>query len=70
MFKIQSNFFVDLFQKGCYVNIDEFKSELLANEYKIMKQLDDTSMKSAKGHDIRKLELGKLAFGNNDQGTF
>jgi len=52
--------------QGCYVNIDEFKSEVLASEYRIMKKLDVQSMKSAKWYDIDKLELGKLAYGNND----
>jgi len=52
--------------QGCYVNIDEFKSEVLASEYKIMKNLDKQSMKTVNCYDINKLELGKLAYGNND----
>lgn len=47
--------------QGCYVNIDEFKSEVLTNEYQIANQ-DDSSERI----EASELELGKIAFGNND----
>ena len=50
-----------LFIQGCYVNIDEFKSELLATEHLLLKK------NSKQTHfDLTQLELSKIIFGNQD----
>ena len=53
-------------EKGCYVNIDEFKSELLIQGYKQMKNLDTKALKGSKSYDIASMDLTRLAFGNHD----
>ena len=51
---------IDFILKGCYINIDEFKSEVLAKENFLKHKLKNRSISP------NNLEGAQLAYGNND----